>query len=263
MNRVDTRPISPTRQRGNPHVTEAEWLACVDPAPLLEHLNETDPVPRSRPFLEALRQAPEVKDLRKSLRFGIECCRRIRHLLHETPLGKIIEKGETYLAGTATWQTVTDVFDSLLWRDGSATWAAARAVCEHLIRLDLVSVARDAALALGYEVAYRDGRESSWMVDRPAVVRAEKSVQAALVRDIFGNPFRPSPVQITGVSSQHRLIRVMAETIYAEQTFADLPILADALEEAGCDNADILAHCRGDGPHARGCWVVDLLLGNE
>lgn len=42
-----------------------------------------------------------------------------------------------------------------------------------------------------------------------------------------------------------------------------LAILADALEDAGCDNADILDHCRSDGPHVRGCWVVDLLLGKE
>ena len=53
----------------------------------------------------------------------------------------------------------------------------------------------------------------------------------------------------------------IAQTIYDHRTFADLPILADALEEAGCDNADILTHCRSSGEHVRGCWVVDLLLG--
>jgi hypothetical protein len=52
----------------------------------------------------------------------------------------------------------------------------------------------------------------------------------------------------------------LASAIYAERAFDRLPILADALEEAGCDHPDILAHCRGDGPHARGCWVVDLVL---
>src|SRR5262249_62092465 len=105
--------------------------------------------------------------------------------------------------------------------------------------------------------------ECSWTVDRPAVVRAEKVVQAALVRDIFGNPFRPCSVQGPDLPSQNRLIRVMAETSYAEQTFEDLPILADALEEAGCGSADILDHLRGPGPHVRGCWVLDLLLGKE
>ena len=42
-----------------------------------------------------------------------------------------------------------------------------------------------------------------------------------------------------------------------------MPILADALQDAGCDNDDILTHCRGEGPHVRGCWVVDLVLGKE
>jgi hypothetical protein len=55
----------------------------------------------------------------------------------------------------------------------------------------------------------------------------------------------------------------MAQAIYNDRRFSDLPILADALEEAGCTDPDILTHCRGPGPHVRGCWVIDLLLGKE
>jgi hypothetical protein len=55
----------------------------------------------------------------------------------------------------------------------------------------------------------------------------------------------------------------LAGESYDEQTFDRLPTLADALEEAGCTNPELLAHCRGPGPHVRGCWVVDLLLGAE
>jgi len=53
----------------------------------------------------------------------------------------------------------------------------------------------------------------------------------------------------------------LAEGIYAERAFDRLPILADALQDAGCENTDVLDHCRGPGPHVRGCWVVDLVLG--
>ena len=53
----------------------------------------------------------------------------------------------------------------------------------------------------------------------------------------------------------------LAQGIYADRAFDRLPILADALQDAGCDNEDVLTHCRGTGPHARGCWVVDLILG--
>ena len=58
-------------------------------------------------------------------------------------------------------------------------------------------------------------------------------------------------------------VRKLAQAIYDDRRFADLPILADALEEAGCADAAILAHCRGGGEYVRGCWVVDLLLGKE
>ncbi len=59
------------------------------------------------------------------------------------------------------------------------------------------------------------------------------------------------------------MVPKIAGTIYDERSFHDMPILADALEEAGCANTDILGHCRGDGPHVRGCWVVDLILGKQ
>ncbi len=58
-------------------------------------------------------------------------------------------------------------------------------------------------------------------------------------------------------------VRNIAKAIYDEQAFDRMPILADALEDAGCDNADILRHCREPGEHVRGCWVVDLLLGKS
>ena len=62
--------------------------------------------------------------------------------------------------------------------------------------------------------------------------------------------------------NDHTVPRI-AQAIYGERAFDRMPILADALEDAGCDNADILGHCRQPGPHVRGCWVVDLLLGKE
>ena len=81
-----------------------------------------------------------------------------------------------------------------------------------------------------------------------------------MIRDIAGNPFRP-----VTFAPEWRTSTVLgiAETIYADRTFGNLPVLADALEDAGCEHADILSHCRGPGPHVRGCWVVDLVLGKS
>src|SRR5262249_28039734 len=85
-------------------------------------------------------------------------------------------------------------------------------------------------------------------------------VDPPLLRDIFGNPFRPVSVDPAWLTST---VVSLAEGIYADRAFDRLPILADALQDAGCENADILAHCRRDGPHCRGCWVVDLLTGRK
>ena len=81
-----------------------------------------------------------------------------------------------------------------------------------------------------------------------------------LLRDIFGNPFRP-----VSFDSHWRTSDVvgLARAIYEDRAFDRLPILADALMDAGCADEQVLAHCRGDGPHVRGCWVVDLVLGKE
>ena len=90
--------------------------------------------------------------------------------------------------------------------------------------------------------------------------RDERASQTALVRDIFGNPFRPvafAPAWRTDT------VKSLAAQMYESRDFSAMPILADALQDAGCDSTDILAHCRSNGPHVRGCWVVDLVLGRE
>jgi len=89
---------------------------------------------------------------------------------------------------------------------------------------------------------------------------AERKCQCDLLRDIFGNPFRPFSVDESWLRWNDATIRRMAACIYEERAFDRLPILHDALLDAGCDNEDMLAHCRSEGPHVRGCWVVDLLL---
>jgi hypothetical protein len=91
-------------------------------------------------------------------------------------------------------------------------------------------------------------------------VLTQSSAYPTLLRDIVGNPFRP-----VVLDSHWRTANVigLAQSIYAERAFDLMPILADALEDAGCDNTDILIHCRQAGKHMRGCWVVDLALGKE
>lgn len=127
-------------------------------------------------------------------------------------------------------------------------------------------------------------RCTAMFVAREAGVTKEQQVD--LFREIVGNPFRPVAIvppwlepsdgefiEFVGEGDERRirrwplwrtpLVAKMAQTIYDERAFGDLPILADALEDAGCDSPDLMAHLRSPGPHVRGCWALDLLLGKE
>jgi hypothetical protein len=85
-----------------------------------------------------------------------------------------------------------------------------------------------------------------------------RAAAANLLRDIFGNPFRPVPLN---PAWQTPTVVELAGAVYDDRAFDRLPLLADALEQVGCTDATILGHCRQPGLHVRGCWVVDLLLG--
>ncbi|WP_020475635.1 hypothetical protein [Zavarzinella formosa] len=115
---------------------------------------------------------------------------------------------------------------------------------------DMAAIVREAKLRLS--------QRPKWFFHYPGWGQAPHSPH--VIRDIFGNPFRPIIIKPSWLTPD---VLGLAEGIYDEKAFARLPILADALEDAGCDNEDILSHCRDGGPHVRGCWVVDLVLGKS
>ena len=96
-------------------------------------------------------------------------------------------------------------------------------------------------------------------IQRNAVWETEEIWQCDLVREVIQPPF------VSCFSPDWRTSDILAASrgIYEERAFDRMPILADALQDAGCDRTDVLDHCRGPGPHVRGCWVVDLVLGKE
>jgi hypothetical protein len=109
-------------------------------------------------------------------------------------------------------------------------------------------------------------RYNEWLAPDPA----ELAIQASFLRDIFGSPFRPAIISPSVLAWNDGLVLRLAQTAYDERQLpagtldnSRLAILADALEEAGCTDADILGHLRSPGPHVRGCWAVDLLLDKE
>src|SRR5262249_9691246 len=111
--------------------------------------------------------------------------------------------------------------------------------------------AEAAAFAAGVHVSLDD-----WEAERAG----QRKQNAALLREVVGNPFRPVTLDPAWLSPT---ALALARTIYRQRTFAGLPVRADALLDAGCASTDLVAHCRSDGPHVRGCFAVDLILGKE
>ena len=95
---------------------------------------------------------------------------------------------------------------------------------------------------------------------RVCAYSTDPKMSCDVIREVFSNPFRP----VTFVPAWRTTTAItLAQTMYDTRDFAAMPILADALEDAGCEHPDILSHCRGPGPHVRGCWVVDGVLGSQ
>ena len=217
-------------------MTEREWLACADPRPMIGFLRTK--------FSN-----------RKARLFAAACCRLVAHLFSDTGSLHAVEVAEQFSDGLASddkrdgaWAGVGERV-SLSERSRDASWWADSAAESSV----LWSYPQDAY----YKCAALVSRE---------VIRAEPqslSIQLALFRCIVGNPFRPLSVVPMWLAWNDGTVVKLSQSIYDNRTFDRLPLLADALEEAGCHNADILTHCRSEGPHVRGCWVIDLLLGKE
>ena len=136
----------------------------------------------------------------------------------------------------------------ILGYDPAANAAAAvLSTIESPAQYGLINAARCAAHAIELESSSEGGF-------------CERRIQSLLLRDVFGNPFCPVTLAPAWLTSD---VLLLARGIYEEKAFDRMPILADALQDAGCNNPDVLNHCRGDGPHVRGCWVVDLVLGKQ
>jgi hypothetical protein len=196
---------------------------------------------------------------RKFRLFACACVRRIWPLLRDERSRAAVHMAEHYadapgghaqLLRSRTEARLAEQFFDRLSRGGqgsdfeSARWAAraAEATVEDT----------------GWDVA----RNAAWSAAHAVNVAAprERQAQCELLRDAFGNPFAPERFDPAWLRWHDSCVVKMAQTIYAERRFEELPILADALEEAGCDNDWILWHCREPGEHARGCWVLDGIL---
>jgi hypothetical protein len=214
-------------------MTEAEWVACTDPKRMLDFLRPRASKRRLRLFAVA----------------------GARDLLEHNPnpdargdygdikaLAASILRAEAYADGHGSLQYAHS--DLGIWVEVPEDVDAAYAV-------------------LGYNADvgmwFRDPAEVV-----PAAIQEFQVNPSEWLRCIFGNPFRPPrPVPTAVLVWNDGTIRRIAQGIYDDAAFNRLPILADALLDAGCDDEELIQHCRSAGPHVRGCWAVDLILGKE
>jgi hypothetical protein len=198
---------------------------------------------------------------RKLRLFAVACCRCIWGILPDERSRHALAVAEAFADGAtgedrlhAAWLAATEVSDTSqgsVWQRTAARAAEAAAAGRP----------EDAAA----EASRRSGVAAALASPQHSVVsRQRRERHASLLHCVVGNPFRPAPaLDPSWAAWNGGTVAKLAAAIYDGRRFADLPILADALEDAGCADAAILAHCRGGGEHVRGCWVVDLLTGRE
>jgi hypothetical protein len=170
-------------------------------------------------------------------------------------LACVTADAQAWSAAASAWPIVVELAAQRAYFRAENAEAGARAYNAARAK----GAAHEAAWGAGDEA--RHGPAEAAREDARATANAEV---CQLLREIFGNPFRPAPaIDPAWLSSNGGLVRRLARTAYDEHRFEGLPVLADALEEAGCADAAILSHLRGPDPHARGCWTLDLLLGKS
>jgi hypothetical protein len=119
-------------------------------------------------------------------------------------------------------------------------------------------------ILFGYaDVSPDCGGDELGFYDNAIAVRELLRPHGGLFHEVFGNPFNPPRPDPAWLNRGDRNVERLAESIYRDRAFDCLPVLADALEDAGCTDGAILEHCRSGGGHVRGCWAVDLLLGKQ
>ena len=216
--------------------------------------------------LKAMLAVRQVRNRKRPLRlFAVGCCRQLGKWVSDDTLWDALAACERFADG--------EIKESGLARWVAAVNRARAAVQDGPRKRDQRS--REAALhtifytvhnhRCGYTSADGTSNVPLHTLDDHSGFSAKELARLRvlfphLLRDVFGNPFRP--VQFAkGWRSESAVS--LARTAYDTRDFTLLPVLADALEEAGCDHAEVLSHCRGPGPHVRGCWVVDLVLGKS
>jgi hypothetical protein len=237
-------------------MTEEDWQACADPTPMLAQLR-ADKMHRTR------------RGRRKLRLFAVGCGLRVSRFMSERGQ-RWLALGQRLAADELPGDELREVRSQTDWQyeEPDATtdlhsWR--RAWCaDHAAWFTLEANVMNAALGSADNSAGVMGIDAMPRGTSAAEYHAEREAQAGLVREIFGSLFRPAIIHRSWLTPT---VITLATAAYEEPALPAgeldpqrLAILADAVEEAGCDNSDFLSHLRSAGPHVRGCWALDSLL---
>ena len=207
-------------------MTEAEWLTAAEPYPMLQFLRD--------------------KASKRKLRlFAVACCRQLWDQL-EDYYRRTVDIGEQYADGHIGIQELRasrSAINLVAFPAGEEPYSVRPET--HAFVVWCVGLERDYPQLIC--------RSIHRLMSTPD---GDRATHCKLLRCIFGNPFRPVTVNPSWLTAT---VVSLATAIYDERAFDRMPVLGDALEDAGCDNADMLNHCRHRGVHVRGCWLLDLL----
>lgn len=219
-------------------LTEQDWLQSEDPWEMFEALCS------SWQMFETLFDCSQTSN-RKFRLFACACCRLIWPLITDFRSRYAVETAERYVDGRCTVGYLKEAAKLANFefsdQPANAAWSttmkSAREGAQNAMRNTLVSNFTSG----GYP-------------------NARGKNHAILLRDIFCYPFRPLTIDPAWLIWQKGTVVRLARLIYEENQFSSMPVLADALEDAGCTNSDILSHMRSQELHVKGCHVLDLLL---
>jgi hypothetical protein len=233
-------------------MNETDWLTSDDPQAMLEHLKRTRRIQRTSGGQRKLR---------------LYLCASFRQLWDYLPDPRtraVIELAEELADAPINAERINEVEEAALeacllpYQRIIYTQESEHFSITYLPTLVHLTLAPELWRATASAARQFD----QLAIGNPAVAAlATPAVRACLIREMIGNPFSPVVPDVSWLEWHDGLVWKIARTIYNEYRFEDLPILADALEDAGCTEGDLLDHCRSGGIHARGCWAVDLLLG--
>jgi hypothetical protein len=200
---------------------------------------------------------PRMSERKTSLFFAA-CCRTACPHDEKGLCHRVIEWVERYAEGLTASETIARMHAIHARRPGSSLGRLLSLLTcarETLRGLRCAETSGNLVVSEAQRVASR-GRRTDWAQIRVA--------QAGILRDLLGPwPFRTVRIEDSWRARDDRTVEKVARSIYERRAFHDMPILHDALMDGGCDNEEILRHCRDVKDHWKGCWVVDLCLGKD